>query len=311
MYTVNDFFVSSEIKKTTWFLTFGCSTFGHILFFAIIFFFPNLDQGRLITPTVIDIDLVSITEKVTDESKPEPIEDQSFDMAETVKPLEPVEQISPQRIKPPETKYESNKYQPLAPIEPPKTITPLKPKPEIVKPPPEPEKKEIKPIEAPESPATPALPKIKRSLKKQTIKKDQVAQNKKQKHLSDTLQRLKNQVRINETHQRIRSNGRVAKSSVKLMDIYNAEVSTLIQKNWALSSQLIHYQSDLKVRIRITIMRNGFIKSTIFEKKSGDKYYDESIRKAVKKSNPLPPLPNAFLGPFHTVGFNFRLSDLK
>ena len=309
MYAGNDFFVRSEIKKTTWFFTFGCSTFGHILFFAIIFFFPTLNDSRRITPTVIDIDLVSITEKVIQEPELQTIKEKSVDTVETQAPLE---QVEPQRTEPPEIQYEPKQHQPLAPIEPPKTLTPLKPLPEIVKPPPEPEKIDIKPIEKPEIQKIPEVPKIKRSLKKKTIKKAQIAQKRqKQKHLQDTLQRLKHRVRINEAHQRVRSNGRPAKSSVKLMDIYNADAGTRIRRNWALSSQLINYQTDFEVRIRVTIMRNGYIKSTIFEKKSGNKYYDESIRKAVKKSNPLPPLPNAFLGPFHTVGFNFRLSDLK
>jgi len=321
MYAGNDFFVRSEIKKTTWFLTFGCSTFGHILFFAIIFFFPNLDQGQRNLPTVIDIDLVSVTEQVTDTiSETQPIEDQHMEMEEEISSPQPMVSKDLQPVTSPENQYVPKQFQPLAPIEPPKTLTPQKPKPEIIKPVPEPEIKTIEPVK-PQEPTekiepppqtVPDEPKLKRSLKKKTIKKEQVVKNNNKRHLKDTLQRLKQQVRISEADHRIRNAGDV-KTTVELMDIYKAEVMARIQRNWALSFQLVGYHSNLSATLVITILRNGFIRSDMwFEKKSGNDYFDECVLKAVKKSNPLPPLPSAYLRSYYgPVGLNFTPSGLK
>ncbi len=281
-------------------------------------------------PTVIDIDLVSITEQLTeDPSAVQPIEDQPYERDDTVAPMESLEPPEPQPVQSSESNYEPKQFQPLAPIEPAKTLAPLKPKLEIINPAPEPEIKELKPIERPEPiepepldapkpiekpqhPPTPAQPEIKRSLKKKTIKREQLVQDKKQRHLNDTLQRLKQQVRINETEHRIRSNGDV-KSSVELMDIYKAEIMARIQRNWAVSFQLVGYQTKLSATLVITIMRNGSIRSDMyFEKKSGNEYFDECVLKAVKKSNPLPPLPSAYLRSYYgPVGLNFTPLGLK
>ncbi|NVL90332.1 MAG: TonB C-terminal domain-containing protein, partial [Desulfobacterales bacterium] len=47
------------------------------------------------------------------------------------------------------------------------------------------------------------------------------------------------------------------------------------------------------------------------EKRSGNSYFDDSVFKAVRKSDPLPPLPEGYLGPFYEVGFRFNLSELQ
>jgi colicin import membrane protein len=319
MYAGNDFFIRSDIKKTTWFFTFGCSTFGHILFFAVIFFFPNLDRSPINLPTVIDVDLVSMTEKITETlPEPLPIEDQHMEMEDHVIPSESIDIPKSEPTKQPETFYEPKQFQPLVPIEPPKTLEPQKPKPEIIKPVPEPEKIKIKPVEPVEPiekiepPPEQIQPKVKRSLKKKTLKKEKLVQNKQKSHFNDTIQRMKRQVRISEANHRIRNAGET-KSTVELMDIYKAEVMARIQRNWALSYQLVDYHSNLNATLAITIMRNGLIRSDMtFIKRSGNVNFDESVLKAVKKSNPLPPLPRAYLPSYYgPVGLNFTPSGLK
>jgi colicin import membrane protein len=327
MYAANDYLVRSEIKKTTWALTLSSSVIGHFLFFAMIFFFPGLGQTNKEIPTVIDIDIVSVTEnEIQAPAYEEPVADTDMDVAEEDTSSEPLDQLAPETIQPPEKVYEQKQFQPLTPIEQPKTFIPLKPMPEIVQPKkisepdpeptrePEPvrrpEIKEIKPIERPPVPDT---PKIKRSLKKQTIKKEQVARNKNKRHLTDTFRQLQQKVRIAEATKRIQQVGE-KKSSVELMDIYKAEVMSRINKNWAVSVQMIGgYETHLSAILVINIMRNGVIQPDMwFEKKSGNDYFDECAIKAVKKSNPLPPLPGAYLRPVYgPVGLKFTPSGLK
>jgi len=349
MYAENDYFVRSETNIATWLLTITGSTLGHMLFFAVIFFFPKWDQAEKYQPTIIDIDLVSVSEQTIEpfDELEHPVMDEQPEIDETIpedqsnnsydQSINTYDQPETQSIQP-ETNYEQKQFQPLAPISAPKTFKPLKPKPKIIKPeykldpipepepvitpPPKPvqppEKKEIKPIEkAPEKtqPETvqPARPKIKRSLKKQTIKKEQVTHHKKQKRLSDRFAQLRQKVRIDEAQKRILQVGE-PKSTVELMDIYNAEVMSKIRKNWAVSFQMIGgFNTNLRATLVINIQRNGYIQTDMwFEKKSGNEYFDECVLKAVKKSNPLPKLPNAYLRPLYgPIGLNFTPEGLK
>ena len=45
------------------------------------------------------------------------------------------------------------------------------------------------------------------------------------------------------------------------------------------------------------------------KKKSSNKYFDDSVFKAVKKSNPLPKLPKGY--PFYKVALRFTPSGLR
>ncbi|ETR72818.1 MAG: hypothetical protein OMM_01415 [Candidatus Magnetoglobus multicellularis str. Araruama] len=289
-------------------------------------FFPGLNPADKNFPTVIDIDLVSVTEQELEAPLPEdPVVESDMDMSEVDESSEDNNAPEPEPVQQPEPSYAPKKFRPLAPIEPPKTFTPLKPKPEIIKPEivkepeteePEkvemPEQKLIKPIERPDKPPRPVQPKIKRSLKKRTIKREQIARNRNQRQLSDTLRKLKQKVRIDEAQRRIRQTGE-KKSSVELMDIYKAEVMSRISKNWAVSLQMVGGKTNLSAIVVIKIMKNGYIQPDMwFEKKSGNDYFDECVIKAVKKSNPLPPLPGAYLRPVYgPVGLKFTPSGLQ
>jgi len=102
-------------------------------------------------------------------------------------------------------------------------------------------------------------------------------------------------------------------SSRQLIDIYKYEVMSRINQNWELSYQRLGgSETKLSAILIIRIKKNGYIQPDMwFEKKSGNEYFDESIIKAVKKANPLPPLPDAYQRPFFEVGLNFSPSGMK
>lgn len=102
-----------------------------------------------------------------------------------------------------------------------------------------------------------------------------------------------------------------SKKVLELIDIYRVEIAYLIQKNWAFSDQLAGGRTDLEAWVAIKIMPNGEIKDIWFDKRSGNKYFDEAAKNAIIKSNPLPPLPKAFTGPFTEAGFHFTASGIK
>jgi len=97
----------------------------------------------------------------------------------------------------------------------------------------------------------------------------------------------------------------------ELLDIYQVEIGHLIQKNWVFSEQLAGGRTDLIAMLVIEIQRDGFIRNTWFEKRSGNRYFDEQASKAVRKSNPLPSLPRGFQRSHHSVGLRFTPSGLE
>lgn len=107
------------------------------------------------------------------------------------------------------------------------------------------------------------------------------------------------------------ANAQFSQRNLELLDIYNAEIWHQIQKSWAFSQEMAGDQTDLEAVIIVKIMRDGEIRDIWFERRSGNSYFDDSAFKAVKKSNPLPSLPEGFLKPFYDVGFRFNLSELK
>ncbi|MBW1940834.1 MAG: TonB C-terminal domain-containing protein, partial [Deltaproteobacteria bacterium] len=98
----------------------------------------------------------------------------------------------------------------------------------------------------------------------------------------------------------------------RIEEIYRNEIMYHIQQNWAFSDQLAGGRTDgLMAFLGIKIMPNGEIREIWFDTRSGNRYFDESVYKAVRKSNPLPPLPEEFSMPFYNIGFKFTPSGLK
>jgi len=204
---------------------------------------------------------------------------------------------------------------------------PEPPKPESVKPKEKPVRAvAAKPEKTPEEPVSmaPQPLQLKRSLKKKTYSASKVIRSaiaRIEKETSDSrprpvlqaIDKLKKEVESNTgvvTRGGIAGSG-ASKKTLELLDIYNAEIWHRIQKNWAFSEEMVRGRTDLEATIIVKIMKEGEIRDIWFEKRSGNSYFDDSVLKAVKKSDPLPPLPEGYIGPFYDVGFRFNLSELQ
>jgi colicin import membrane protein len=173
----------------------------------------------------------------------------------------------------------------------------------------------------------PKKKKIKKSLKKKTFKSSKVVKSaitKIEKKVEESrpdeikkaIARIEDRVKKTETtdHKKYQDvkgseipgqSGAGSKKILELIDIYQIEIAYQIQKNWAFSEQLARGGKDLEALIAIKIMPNGEIKDIWFDKRSGNRYLDETVEKAIRKSNPLPPLPKGYLRPFFEAGFRF------
>lgn len=75
------------------------------------------------------------------------------------------------------------------------------------------------------------------------------------------------------------------------IDLYKLEIQFAIEQNWVFNDMLAKMDQNLEVRVLIKILKSGEIRDITWETRSGNRYLDESAKKAISKANPLPELP--------------------
>jgi colicin import membrane protein len=277
----------------------GLSILCHVAFFSGVLFLPELRFTKPHIPSAIEVDLVSLPQV---ESGPQGDSDQVSPSSKAEIKGEPVEPVKPaEQPKPTEP-------EPVKPKE--------KPVPSVAE----------KPEETPDKPiSTASKPlQVKRSLKKKTYdaskairsaiaRIEKEAPESRPRSVLQAIDKLKGEVErsADVVMKGGMAGSGVSKKTLDILDIYNAEIWHRIQKNWAFSEEMVQGRTDLEATIIVKIMKQGEIRDVWFEKRSGNSYFDDSVLKAVKKSDPLPPLPKGYLGPFYDVGFRFNLTELK
>ncbi len=93
------------------------------------------------------------------------------------------------------------------------------------------------------------------------------------------------------------------------VNAYYSEIWRRIKLQWALPGGMMP-KNALESVVSITILRNGAVTDQKFEKTSGNRYFDESVMKAIQKANPLPPLPEWINGASLNIGIRFHSSEL-
>jgi colicin import membrane protein len=258
----------------------------HALFFSGIIFLPQFQLERSYIPTTVEVDLVSLPGGGPSSAQgpaPVPAKDEAPPAtAEATRPEKPQEEPEPIR---------SEKEPP------PKEAVSLAPKPLEVK-------RSLKKKSYDVSKAiTKAIAKIEKG-----------AAESRPRTVLQAIDQLKKEVQ-GATGPGAGTGAAggtgIGKKALEVLDIYNAEIWHQIQKNWAFSEEMAQGRTDLEAVIIVKIMRNGEMRDIWFEKRSGNTYFDETAYRAVKKSDPLPHLPEGFIGPFYEVGFRFNLSELQ
>lgn len=268
----------------TWIGMTAFSIVCHILFFSAVVFFPELKVPTRYVPSAVEVDLVSLPQGELQAQLPS---DQM--------PVSPQVEPEPPRSEPVEAAEAE--------------VVAAKPK-EV----------DTKAVSLAPKPLQ-----VKRSLKKKTYNVSRVitraiariekeAPKSRPRPVLQAIDKLKKRV---EGSTGVAMTGGAAekaamsKKDLDLLDIYNAEIWHRIQKNWAFSEQMVQGRTNLEAVIIAKIMKDGQIRDIWFEKRSGNSYFDDSVFKAVKKSDPLPPVPEGFLGPFYEIGLRFNLSELQ
>lgn len=93
------------------------------------------------------------------------------------------------------------------------------------------------------------------------------------------------------------------------MKNYYALIWSRIKGRWTLPAGII--PRNIEAIIHAQIMRDGVVTNVGFEKNSGNRYFDDSALRAVKRASPLPPLPDGLRDTSIEVGIRFHSSELQ
>jgi colicin import membrane protein len=90
--------------------------------------------------------------------------------------------------------------------------------------------------------------------------------------------------------------------------LYRMEIYDLIKSNWSLPAL---DDKNLAAVILLTVQNTGDILKTRMAQSSGNERFDQSVLKAIKRSNPLPPFPEGYRKTREEIEINFNLSELE
>lgn len=93
------------------------------------------------------------------------------------------------------------------------------------------------------------------------------------------------------------------------MRIYQETVKSHIQDNWTYPPAMQN-RKDLEVTVLLKVKEDGTILEKEFVKKSRDSIFDQSVLKAIERSNPIPSFPEGYEKSYEEFEINFTLKDL-
>jgi colicin import membrane protein len=98
----------------------------------------------------------------------------------------------------------------------------------------------------------------------------------------------------------------------KVIALYQIEIEAAIKNNWTYPVALVGTKKGKmpEAVVILTVKNDGKILKHGFKKRSHDPLFDDSVMKAVEKSDPLPPFPPGYKKRYEEVEINFSLKDL-
>jgi len=303
----------------------------HVVFMGLILIIPAQSNQKLLMPSVISVNMVSLPMQ----EEAGGLEEQAADSEEP--PLITAESTEVQAAEPeqPPVLAEEPDLQPETPPEPFPLIQPPEPEqqPEIIpdskdkvviqdvpeeKPAVEnkiDENKKIAENEKPKNPSEKII--ISKRKNPQAVKpekiKDQVVEPKdvKAESIKDAINRVRKKLAKQNPGQSTGAGSKAGGiSGGPINDIYKAQIAYQIEGNWAFSEQLLKRHTNLQTLVAVKVLPGGHIEDIWFQKRSGDTYLDDSAYRAVMKSNPFPPLPRGY-SESHTFILRFTPSGLN
>jgi len=133
-------------------------------------------------------------------------------------------------------------------------------------------------------------------------------------HLSQRLAELEQQVGKPKGEEVAGGSAAGARGGSILDDIYRMQVSEWIRSNWSYPVALgeERRQKDLEAVVVVKVNQGGKILHSWFVKRSGNGIFDQSVEKAVERSDPVPPFPEGYSrNSTEELEVTFNLSELE
>ncbi len=98
----------------------------------------------------------------------------------------------------------------------------------------------------------------------------------------------------------------------KIIQIYQMEIEDAIKNNWSYPVTLLNLKREKtpEAVIIVIVRSDGKILKVRFKKRSNNRLFDDSVLKAIEKSDPLPKFPPGYRKSYDEVEINFSLKDL-
>jgi outer membrane biosynthesis protein TonB len=137
------------------------------------------------------------------------------------------------------------------------------------------------------------------------------------KPLQEALEEIRKKAALDEIRKRVARKEREEERSTVIPSVktspemeskvneYYSLVWAKIKGAWTIPENLLKETVDLETIIVVIIGRNGKIQKWWFEKKSGNALYDQSAMRAIKKAEPLPPIPKELSEDILEIGNRF------
>ena len=89
---------------------------------------------------------------------------------------------------------------------------------------------------------------------------------------------------------------------------YFRRLEERVRSSWVLPGATVRDAAKLVVELRIVIEKDGRVSEERIERGSGNLYFDESVRRAIRKASPLPVPPEQLRGgeDHYEIGFRFH-----
>ena len=90
------------------------------------------------------------------------------------------------------------------------------------------------------------------------------------------------------------------------------EIESTIKNNWSYPVALLNLKRGKipEAVIILTVRSDGKILKTRFKRKSKNTLFDDSVLKAIERSDPLPEFPPGYWKSYDEIEINFSLKDL-
>ena len=98
----------------------------------------------------------------------------------------------------------------------------------------------------------------------------------------------------------------------KGIQLYQMEIESAIKNNWSYPVALVSSRTGKipEAVIMVTVRSDGKILKTRFKRRSRNALFDDSVLKAIEKSDPLPGFPPGYRKSYEEVEIKFSLKDL-